>query len=1056
MNNLKILHISDLHYSNSNKKELEYIKKALLLDIDKFIKERELIPDFIIFSGDFVFKPDKDINKIEEFKNAYNFIINPLLEKLTLTNNDIFITPGNHDVNRQSLNRGDQAGFKAYITNKDTVNELINEILENGYELKHLQQFNKFIQTLDNKNIIETNALFNIYHLNFQKIKIGIVNLNSTILSFEDNSYGKLIIGEEQLRIAVNKIIDCDIKIANIHHSINWLIGFEQRLVKKFFYENFNLVFIGHEHIEQPELVNFNDEDTLILNSASLFQGRSNINGYSLLNYNFENKKLDIYVREYDDREHKFSTITFKNTENKYTYEFNILEKSKNKKNIELLLDSIRENLNQLIKSELLINIAKNKEYQIEEIFVEPNIYTKSEFIDSDEDKELYTIHKICDETKPIWINGIESSGKTTLLNYIATEFLNMKASKLLIPVLLNFLDIQDTLTDSILFAKTIDYFRKAKTNITNKELEKLIREGNIVFLIDNYKLTDSHKTDLLTLLQNPRFKKNKYILTSTEEIFNSIEDVNENISDNTDGNKNYIELYLYNLKRDKARSYFQLYFNNQNFSTNDFEEIYKFIRKLNIPTTIFNYTLIAYVYENQKNSFAPMNEAYLLDVFMENLLEKFDIRQNLPIGSLGYNLKSSYLIYISKYMTESNIFILDKYKLIELTSKFIQELKREKEGIQIESFIDYMVKKGIFVEVEQNKLRFRYNAFLEFFIAKGMLKDSDLREKIINKENYLNFKNEIKYYSGLHGEDEELLIHFEKFINQYKSYFANINKNFGDNIYMPDIDSENNSEFKVEQISLEKKDKLMDVKPKSIKQQNRKKKIINQKKHISDDKRIFETNILLANILRNSEQLRNPELKTRILKLVIKNLSKFFQKNLNETSKLEKLFIKQLEEKNIQDISDKDIKEFLSIMNIIFSQIFMGIAYRNIFSNSLFTIYQEILENNEDLIIDLLIVSMFVRSEDYKKINIIKETIKKEKFSKNRFLMISLFFNIYNAIKIRDIDNSKKNNLEQILTDIIVKLKYTELNAKGSMKKHLIESSKKEIKTKIQESLKK
>jgi len=1054
MNNLRILHISDLHYSNSNKRELEYIKKALLLDVDNFIKEKKLIPNFIIFSGDLVFKPDEDTDKIEEFENAYNFIINPLLEKLTLTNNDIFITPGNHDINRKFLNRGDQAGLKAYTTDRDAVNELINEILKNGYELKHLQQFNKFLQTLDNKNTIETNELFNVYRLDLQKIKIGIVDLNSTILSFEDNTYGKLIIGEEQLRAAINKIIDCDIKIANIHHSINWLISFEQRLVKKFFYENFNLVFIGHEHMEQPELVNFNDEDTLILNSASLFQGRNNINGYSLLDYNFENKNLDIYVREYDDREHKFSTITFKNTENKYAYEFNILEKSKNKKNIELILDGIRENLNQSIKSELLINIAKNKEYQIEEIFVEPNIYTKSEFIDSNDDKELYTINKICNETKPIWIKGIESSGKTTLLNYIATEFLNMKASKLLIPVLLNSLDIQDILTDSILFAKTIDYFRKAQINITNKELEKLIRDGNIVFLIDNYKLTDSHKTNLLNLLQNPRFKNNKYILTSTEEIFNSIEDVNENISDNT--YENHIELYLYNLKRDKARSYFQLYFNNQNFSTNDFEEIYKFIRKLNIPTTIFNYTLIAHVYENQKNSFAPMNEAYLLDIFMENLLEKFDIRQNLPIGSLGYNLKSSYLIYISKYMTESNIFILDKYKLIELTSKFIQELKREKEGIQIEPFIDYMIKKGIFVEVEQNKLRFRYNTFLEFFIAKGMLKDSELREKIINKENYLNFKNEIKYYSGLHGEDEELLIHFEKFIDQYKLYFENINKNFGDNIYIPDIDSEDNSEFQVEQISLEKKDKLIDVKPKHIKQQNGNKKIINKKDYNSDDKRIFETNILLANILRNSEQLRNPELKTKILKLVINNLSKFFQKNLNETSELEQLFVQQLKEEDIQDISDKDIKEFTSMMNIVFSQIFMGIAYRNIFSNSLFTIYQEILENNEDLIIDLLIVSMFTRSEDYKKINIIKETIKKKSFSNNRFLMMSLFFNIYHTIKVREIDNSKKNNLEQILTDIITGLKYNTLNAKGTIKKHLIESSKKEIKTKIQEALEK
>jgi len=257
MDNLRILHISDLHYRNSSQKEIELIKKAFIDDVDCFIKKNNLIPDFIIFSGDLVFKPDADLSSIEVFNEAYSFFIEPLLEKLELERDNIFITPGNHDINRERLNRGYREGLKSYREDKHTVNELIEEILNGTYnELKHLKQFNNFLNGLSNNNEIYSNELYRVYKFNKDKITIGIVNLNSNIFSFEKNTYGELVIGEKQLIDSYEYIKDCDIKIANIHHSTNWLIHFEQRNTKKFFYEFFNIVFIGHEHDEQPELIN--------------------------------------------------------------------------------------------------------------------------------------------------------------------------------------------------------------------------------------------------------------------------------------------------------------------------------------------------------------------------------------------------------------------------------------------------------------------------------------------------------------------------------------------------------------------------------------------------------------------------------------------------------------------------------------------------------------------------------------------------------------------------------------------------------------------------------
>lgn len=1058
VDHLKILHISDLHYSHVKQREIEYIRDAILHDVDSFLKINNLIPDLVIFSGDLLFKPDENKKSIEEFEKAYKFFIKPLLEKLELSNDHIFITPGNHDINRTTLTRKDIKGLSSYAMDKHLVNELIDEIINEKTDIPHMSQFNKFITSLENHNELYSNEIFRIYKIAIGKISIGIANINSTLLSFDDGTYGNLIIGEEQLRKAHSYIEECDIKIANVHHSVNWLIWFEQQLVKKFYYRHFNLVFIGHEHMEQPELVNFNDEDTLIINSASIYQGRNNINGYSLLNYSFSDNSADIYIREYDDRETKFSTVTFRNVDNKYTYNFNIFGKSKNKKNIELILDEIQVPLKSLIQNELLINTAKNENYLIEDIFVQPNIHTKSEFTESTEDNEEYTINKILYSKKPIIIKGIESSGKTTLLNYIANEYLNIKSQELKIPIIINFSDLKGPLNDTMLVAKTIEYFRKLNKDISHKELERLSRDGDLVFLIDNFITTDENRQRLEEIFQNDRFKKNQYILTSKEEIFNSLQNLKETNQKNEF--HDITILYLYNLKREKAREFFSLYFKGNNFENHEFEDIFKFISKLNIPLTIFNYTLIAHVYENQKNNFKPLNEAYLLDIFMENLLEKLDVSKNAYIGSLGYNLKSSYLIFIAKWMVQECIFIVDKYKLQELTSKFIQELKREKEGINVELLIDYMEQKGIFVNIGSNQYRFRYRAFLEFFIAKGMEKDETLKKYIIDEGNYLNYLNEIRFYSGLHGEDDHLIEHFNNVMLKEKDYFERIQNNDSSAIYVPNV-RKNIEKISIDQISESHRDKNLEITPSHIQANNTTKTVSKLDTDFKQDqelldKKIFQTNILLSNIIRNSEQLRNPDLKIKTLNVVINNFSKLFQDNLNKSNDLKKKLHDLIKsEEYLQKIEDNDVNEFISMLNIVIAQAFMYVVNNNLASDSFYTIFDEIITESQDDIVKLLIVSTLIYSDNYKSFELLQRVVEDENFSKNRYLMMSLFFRIYNSVKNKEVADRYKKQYEEMLTDIILKIKANEISYSGSQKKQIIEQNKKTISDQIQKSMK-
>ncbi|MFW3399629.1 metallophosphoesterase [Aliarcobacter butzleri] len=1060
MKNLRIMHFSDLHYLDVSKKEIEYIRNAILYDIDNYIVKNNLVPDFLIFSGDLVFKPEENNSSINTFNNGFEFFIKPILDKLNLTNDDIFITSGNHDINRNILSRGDKNGLLSYKEEGiKSVNELITEIIDKKTELKHLMQFNQFIDTLNNNYLIFSNNLFQVYKYKFENtISIGIINLNSNILAFDDKSYGNLIIGEEQLQVAYSKIKDCDIKIANVHHCINWLSNFEQIMVKKFYYKYFNLVFFGHEHTEQPELVNFNDEDTLILNSASIFQGRNNINGYSLVDYSFSNKSAEIYIREYNNRETKFATVTFSEKDHKYKYEFEILSKSNNKKNLDLIIDDISLKLKDFIDNELLINIAKSDVYSIEKIFIEPNIYNQSEFTENEsEEKEIFSVQKLINLDEIIVIKGLESSGKSTLLNFIANEYISYKTKRKRVPIILNKMNFSDELSDIVIFSKAQEFLRKFDIHLSSKILEKMFYDGDFIFLIDNIKETESNINFIEKISISEKLKNNKFIFTNNEDIYDSIDEkINEK---NFKNSSNILEVFIHNLKRAKAREFFHLYFNNK-FENDEFENIFKFISKLNIPLTIFNYTLIALIYENQKGNFKPVNEAYLLDIFMENLLEKLDIQKNIYFGSLGYTIMSDYLVYISKWMVENELFTIDRYDLISITSNFIKALKREKEDIKIESFIEYMEKKGIFINIENNKIRFKYNAFLEFFIAKGMIQDDDLKAIILTEENILNYKNEINYYSGLHGQDENTIIKIRDLVHKHKDFFDLVEYNDCSNINIPEISlPDDQTEIVIEQISQDKKDQLLEKNSITLRQNNNikclddssKEKVVNR---VDYEKRVFELNILLMKVIRNSEKLKKPDLKTEIVKLVTSNLSKFLQKFMNELDFYKNDSLKK------SDKDEEEVHHLFSIINLMISLVFMKVAQHNLATDSFITIYKEILDETKDDVLKLLITSTMIYTSNSKNLLLIDKLLDKNNdFSKNKFLMMSLFYKIYHSIKFSEIDNRFKNKLEKYLEDILINLKYKNINIPGHQfqgisKKMNIEGSRKLISEKIKKSL--
>ena len=94
---MKILHITDLHYTN---KIGSRTKQKKLIDnfIDDLTKNVEDI-DFVIFSGDLV----NDGSSVSDFQLAREGFLEKILSTLKIEKKNLFICPGNHDVDRTQV-----------------------------------------------------------------------------------------------------------------------------------------------------------------------------------------------------------------------------------------------------------------------------------------------------------------------------------------------------------------------------------------------------------------------------------------------------------------------------------------------------------------------------------------------------------------------------------------------------------------------------------------------------------------------------------------------------------------------------------------------------------------------------------------------------------------------------------------------------------------------------------------------------------------------------------------------------------------------------------------
>lgn len=219
--------LSDIHVKFAENLKTPELREKLISYLEEDRKKNGTY-DFVLILGDVMYKYNKDGS--EQY-------IEQLLSACGIEKEQLFICPGNHDVNRRDEKRNqiidtarkEQGGpfpiFEDEYIGYDRFNTIYYKIL--GREYEH----------------------YAVYPSKGQS-KFRIINIDSCLLSKDKEDEKKLRVCSPKLFSINNDIKNDDyLNIVIMHHSCNWLTSQDSKDFQHWLADhNIDIVFCGHEH----------------------------------------------------------------------------------------------------------------------------------------------------------------------------------------------------------------------------------------------------------------------------------------------------------------------------------------------------------------------------------------------------------------------------------------------------------------------------------------------------------------------------------------------------------------------------------------------------------------------------------------------------------------------------------------------------------------------------------------------------------------------------------------------------------------------------------------
>jgi predicted phosphodiesterase len=261
------LHVSDFHFRGGDPYDRDVVLGALVKSVLWFREQQGRRPDLLFATGDIAYAGRED-----EYEAASRFF-DDLLLAAGLERKQLFVVPGNHDVDRK-MGTGLARTLETSTQADEYFNPAVPKVHITQKQHAFIKWYNQYFDRIRTFPIDSTCGPVELAEVG--GCKIGVLPLNSALFCQDDYDHAKLWIGRRCLRLALERVqsLGADLNIALVHHPLDWLNDLERANIKAELQSRLDFILRGHLHETDVESVIGIGGEALHLAAGASYQTR--------------------------------------------------------------------------------------------------------------------------------------------------------------------------------------------------------------------------------------------------------------------------------------------------------------------------------------------------------------------------------------------------------------------------------------------------------------------------------------------------------------------------------------------------------------------------------------------------------------------------------------------------------------------------------------------------------------------------------------------------------------------------------------------------------------
>jgi len=189
------------------------------------------------------------------------------------------------------------------LNSRGAVNRLLDSEDDRELVFRRFRSYRDFVNEYLGEDHIpfDHTRYFYVKEIKIAERRVVIMGLNSAWLAASDDDRHNLLLGERQVRAALDARGDAGLCLAVMHHPFDWLRDFDRNDVESLLCKGCDFVLHGHIHQEGLQQVRTPDADVTIIPAGACYEMREYLNSYNFVQLNLGAGTGKVYFRTYND-----------------------------------------------------------------------------------------------------------------------------------------------------------------------------------------------------------------------------------------------------------------------------------------------------------------------------------------------------------------------------------------------------------------------------------------------------------------------------------------------------------------------------------------------------------------------------------------------------------------------------------------------------------------------------------------------------------------------------------------------------------------------------------